>query len=150
MAIVTLNPTNNSIITQSVSNSDWSSISLSDETYVSNAGIVALVKVSGLLKAKTPILEGMIKALKLKDGMEFPLPHTLVVTESHSPQYVGQKAKVNPTKPNEIWLDATGQQVYRSTTVELKTGIPTYVFIADKTVQKDIVVENTAPEMVGA
>ena len=132
MAKITLNPTNNSIITQSASNPAWSSMSLTKQAYVSNNGIVAKVVISGLLKAKTEILQGMIADLGLKAGMEFPLPHTLIVTESHSPLYAGQKAKINPTKPNEIWLDETGQEVYRSTVVELKGGLEEYVFITDK------------------
>lgn len=150
MAKVTLNPINNSIITQSKSNPDWSSISLSKQSYVANEGIVSLVIVSGLLKAKTEILEGMIDALGLKAGMEFPLAHTLVVTESYFPQYKGHPAKVNPNKPNEIWLDKTGNQVYRSTKVELKTGIPDYVFLSEPTsvvIQEDITVGNKAPVM---
>lgn len=133
MAKIQLNPNNNSIITQSKTSPEWSSMSLGTQAYVSNNGIVQLVKVSGLLKAKTEVLEGMVEALGLKAGMEFPLAHTIVVSESHTPFYPGQSAKINPSKPNEIYLDETGQQVYRSTIVELKTGIPAYVWVGDKT-----------------
>lgn len=131
MAKITLNPTTGSIITVSNSNPAWSNMSLTQESYsIGAGGIIAKVKLHGLLKAKTEVLEGMIADLGLKAGMEFPLPHTLVVCESHSPFWAGQSPKINPTT-GEIFLK-DGKEVYRKTDVVLGVTPNTYVFVEDK------------------
>ena len=131
MAKITLNPNTNSIITVSASNPAWSNISLTQESYsIGAGGIIAKVKLSGLLKAKTEVLEGMIADLGLKAGMEFPLPHTLVVSESHSPFWAGQTPKINPTT-GEVFLKDS-KEVYRKTDVVLGVTPNTYVFVEDK------------------
>jgi len=139
MAKITLNPNTNSIITQSNSNPEWSSISLTQESYTISNGIIQAVKLSGLLKAKTEVLEGMITALGLKAGMEFPLAHTLVVTESYNPFWAGQTPKINPST-GEIFLKE-GKPVFRKTDVVMGITPNTYVFVEDATPVKATVSE---------
>ena len=128
MAIITANPNTGSIITVSANKPEWSSLSLVEESYTISGGILQKSKLSGLLKAKTAMLEGLISAFKLKAGDAFPLPVTLVVTESFAPFWAGQTPKINPTTA-EIFLKE-GKPVYRKTDVVMGVTTETYVFVA--------------------
>jgi len=129
MTIITANPNTGSIITQSLSKPEWSSLSLVEESYAISGGILQKVKLSALLKAKTEMLEGLISAFKLKEGDAFPLPVTLVVSESHTPFWAGQKCKINPST-GEIFLKE-GKEVFRKTDVVMGVTTETYKFVGE-------------------
>ena len=116
--LVKTHPETGRVLTQNPKNQDWSTVRLEQETFVMNGRIAGKVTRSAFITGPTEVLN----AMNLQPNGEYPVPGKLVVKESLTPFYEGQKAKVAGDTGVECKLD--GQPIYRQVEFSNDTTAP--------------------------
>lgn len=89
-----------------------------DSMGLSETGFMVTEKRVGFITARTEEIEAMVKQFNLQEGDNFSakaFPVKILVKESNTPFYDGQKPKINP-ETGEI-INSGGLPVYRQTLV---------------------------------